>query len=110
TDTMRQMWIPHLASTVDRLHRYIVEHTLSPAILVAVRTELRWLAKYGPDGLRRPAADLLSAIPTSPDNELARALHGGPADPALHSGVSDWRAAQDALFSDVMAAFADWAD
>ncbi|MFJ3642751.1 hypothetical protein ACIPRD_23720 [Streptomyces sp. NPDC090108] len=110
TDTMRQMWIPHLASTVDRLHRYIVEHTLSPAILVAVRTELRWLAKYGPDGLRRPAEDLLSAIPTSPDNELARALHGGPADPALHSGVSDWRAAQDALFSDVMAAFADWAD
>jgi hypothetical protein len=107
TDAMRQAWIPHLANTVDRLHRYIVEHTLPPAILVAVRTELRWLAQYGPDGLRRPAEDLLSAIPTSPDNEFARALHGGP---AVYSGVSDWRAAQDALFSDVMAAFADWAD
>lgn len=110
TDAMRQAWIPHLASTVERLHQYIVEHTLPPAILVAVRTELRWLAQYGPDGLRRPAEELLSAIPTSPDNELARALHGGPAEPALYSGVSDWRAAQDALFSNVMAAFADRAD
>ncbi|MET9980823.1 ATP-binding protein [Streptomyces rochei] len=107
TDTMRQMWIPHLASTVDRLHRYIIEHTLPPAVLVAVRTELRWLAQYSPDGLRHPAENLLSAIPTSPDNELARALHGGR---ALFSGVSDWRAAQDTLFNDVMAAFADWAD
>ncbi|GAA5216609.1 hypothetical protein [Streptomyces thinghirensis] len=110
TDAMRQPWIPHLASAVDRLHRYIVRHALPPAILVAVRTKLRWLAQYGPGGLRRPAEDLLSAIPTSPDNELARALHGGPADPAVYSSVSDWRAAQDALFSDVMAALTDWAD
>ncbi|MCX5075544.1 hypothetical protein OHA84_12930 [Streptomyces sp. NBC_00513] len=110
TDDMRQPWIPHLASTVDRLHRYIVQHALPPAILVAVRTEFRWLAQYGPDGLRRPAEDLLSAIPTSPDNELARALHGGPADPAVYSAVSDSRAAQAVLFSDVMATLADWAD
>ncbi|MEU5201225.1 hypothetical protein AB0G86_45525 [Streptomyces scabiei] len=110
TDAMCQPWIPHLASTVDRLHRYIDEHALPPAILVAVRTELRWLAQHGPDGLRRPAEDLLSAIPTSPDNELARALHGGPADPAVYSAVSDSRAAQDALFSDVMAALVDWTD
>lgn len=110
TDAMQQPWIPHLASTVDRLHQYIVQHTLPPAILVAVRTELRWLAQYGPDGLRRPAEDLLSAILTSPDNELARALHGGPADPAIYADISDWRAAQDSLFGDVMAALADWAD
>ncbi|CCK25726.1 hypothetical protein BN159_1347 [Streptomyces davaonensis JCM 4913] len=109
TDAMCQPWIPHLASTIDRLHRYIVEHALPPAILVAVRTELGWLAQHGPDGLRRPAEDLLSAIPTSPDNELARALHG-PADPAVYSAVSDSRAAQDALFSDVMGALADWTD
>ncbi|MGQ4389323.1 hypothetical protein [Streptomyces sp. SAS_270] len=110
TDAICQPWIPHLASTVDRLHRDIVEHALPPAILVAVRTELRWLAQHGPDGLRRPAEDLLSAIPTSPDNELARALHGGPADPAVYSAVSDSRAAQDALFSNVMGALADWTD
>ncbi|WP_435216467.1 hypothetical protein [Streptomyces sp. bgisy034] len=110
TDAMCQPWIPHLASTVDRLHRYIVEHALPPTILAAVRTELRWLAQYGPDDLRRPAEDLLSAIPTSPDTELARALHGGPADPAVYSAVSDSRAAQDALFSDVIAALADWTD
>ncbi|KUL42781.1 hypothetical protein ADL12_09045 [Streptomyces regalis] len=110
TDAMCQPWIPHLASTIDRLHRYIVEHPLPPAILLAVRTELRWHAQHGPDGLRRLAEDLLSAIPTSPDNELARALHGGPADPAVYSDVSDSRAAQDALFSDAMAALADWTD
>ncbi|WP_330299650.1 P-loop NTPase [Streptomyces sp. NBC_00503] len=110
TDAMRQPWIPYLASTVERLHLFILQHTLPPAILVAVRTELRWLARHGPDGLRRPAKDLLSSIPTSPDNELARALHGGPADPSVFSDVSDWRAAQDSLFRDVMAALADWTD
>lgn len=109
TDAMRQPWLPHLASTIDRLHRYIVQHTLPPAILVSVRTELRWLAQHGPGSLRRPAENLLSAIPTAPDNELARALHGGPADPVLHSRPSDWRAAQDSLFRDVMATLADWA-
>ncbi|WP_329620023.1 ATP-binding protein [Streptomyces sp. NBC_01255] len=110
TDAMRQPWILHLASTVERLHRFILERTLPPAILVAVRTELRWLARHGPDGLRRPAMDLLSSIPTSPDNELARALHGGPADPSVISEVSDWRAAQESLFRDVMVALADWTD
>ncbi|MFE2381101.1 P-loop NTPase [Streptomyces misionensis] len=110
TDVTRQPWIPHLAGTVDRLHQYIVQHLVPPAILVAVRTELHWLAEYGPDGLRGPAEDLLNAIPTSPDNELARALHGGPADPAVYSNIPDWRAAQDALFSDVISALADWAD
>ncbi|MFD8811958.1 hypothetical protein ACFV23_10850 [Streptomyces sp. NPDC059627] len=109
-DTVRQPWIPHLASTINRLHQYIVEHTLAPAILVAVRTELRWLAQYGPDGLRRPALGLLSGIPNSPDNELARALHGGPADPANYSDASDWHAAQESLFSDVTAILAEWPD
>ncbi|BAU82991.1 hypothetical protein SLA_2054 [Streptomyces laurentii] len=110
TDAMREPWIPHLVNTVDRLHRYIVQYELSPAILVAVRTELHGLARYGPDGLRRPAEELLTAIPTSPDNELARALHGGPADPSVYSGVTDWDAVHNALFSDVMAALSDWAD
>ncbi|MEU6252624.1 hypothetical protein [Streptomyces sp. NPDC047043] len=110
TEAARQPWIPHLASTIDRLHRHVSEHTLAPAILVAVRTELRWLAQYGPDDLRRPALALLNAIPTSLDNELARALHGGPANPADYSDASDWHAAQEALFSDVTATLDEWTD
>ncbi|MGW6879495.1 hypothetical protein ACWGEU_04405 [Streptomyces goshikiensis] len=110
TDAMREPWIPHLANTVDRLHQYIVQHELSPAMLVAVRAKLHGLAQYGPDGLRRPAEELLASIPISPDNELARALHGGPADPSVYSEVTDWHAAHNVLFSDVMAALADWPD
>lgn len=110
TELMRQPWIPHLASTIDRLHRYVVEHSLAPAILVAVRLDLRWLAKHGIDGLRGPAQNLLEAIPASAENELARALHGGPADPADFSEISNWQAARDALFGDVTATLAAWTD
>ncbi|MFD3876624.1 hypothetical protein [Streptomyces microflavus] len=110
TDAMRQPWFPHLGSTIERLHQFILQRTLPPSILVAVRTEVHWLARYGPDDLRQHAQDLLSSIPTSPDNELARALHGGPADPTVHPNRSDWHAAQDSLFQDVMAKLSDWTD
>ncbi|GGZ55576.1 ATP-binding protein [Streptomyces subrutilus] len=110
SDSMREPWIPHLVSVVDRLRRYIVEHVLPPAILVAVRTELHWLARYGPDDARRAAKDALHAIPASPENELARALHGGPTDPASFPEYSDWLAARDVLFSNVRNALVDWTD
>lgn len=110
SDAMREQWIPHLVSIVDRLRRYIVEHVLPPAILVAVRSELHWLARYGPDDARRVTEDALRAIPTSPQNELARALHGGPTDPAAFPEYSDWLAARDVLFSNVRNALVDWTD
>ncbi|MGA5887034.1 hypothetical protein ACPCK4_32385 [Streptomyces cellulosae] len=107
---MYQPWIPHLVSTLNRLHRYITENTLAPAILMAVCTELRWFAQYGSDDLRQPAMAVLGAIPTTLDNQLARALHGGPADPAMSSGIADWHEKREVLFVDVAAALLRWSD
>ncbi|MCT9011625.1 ATP-binding protein [Streptomyces rhizosphaerihabitans] len=110
TADMHQPWIPHLAGTLDRLLRYIVEHTLVPAILIAVCTELRGLAQYGSDDLRQPAMAVLGAIPTTLDNELARALHGGPADPATSSSIADWHEKRESFFVDIAAALDHWTD
>ncbi|MER5602711.1 hypothetical protein [Streptomyces sp. NPDC002265] len=110
TAEMRQPWIPQVVSTLNRLHRYITEHTLAPAILIAVRTELRWLAQYASDDLRQPALAVLGAIPATLDNELAWALHGGPADPATSSGIVDWHEKREGLFVDTAAALGRWTD
>ncbi|MEU2929396.1 hypothetical protein ABZ636_30720 [Streptomyces sp. NPDC007251] len=110
TAEMHQPWIPHLVSTLNRLHRYIVEHTLAPAILIAICTELRWLAQYGSEDLRQSAMAVLGAIPTTLDNKLARALHGGPADPATSFGIVDWHEKREGLFVDIAAALVRWTD
>jgi hypothetical protein len=110
TVEMCQPWIPHLASTLDRLHRYIVANFLPPAILIAVRVELRWLAQYGPEELRQPALAVLGAIPMTLDNEFSRALHGGPSDPAESSGIADWYRKRDVLFANIGAALDLWGE
>ncbi|WP_158713986.1 ATP-binding protein [Kitasatospora aureofaciens] len=110
TAEMWEPWILHFVSILARLHRYVVEQTLAPAVLVAIRSELQWLAQYGPEDLLRSANSVLAAIPKDPDNELARALHGGPTDPTASSGLPDWHGAQQALFSRVATALTPWSD
>ncbi|MFJ6663571.1 hypothetical protein [Streptomyces sp. NPDC091383] len=109
-DEMRQPWIPHLVSTLKRVHRYITENTLAPAIVIAVCTELRWLAQYGSDDLRQPAMAVLRAVPRTLENDLARALHGKLADPAMSFGIADWHEKREGFFVDVAAALTHWAD
>ncbi|MGW2785756.1 hypothetical protein ACWC3X_31610 [Streptomyces populi] len=110
TAEMRQPWIPHLVSTLIRVHRYIIENTLTPAILIAICTELRWLAQYGSDDLRQPATAILRAMPKTLDNDLARALHGRLADPAVPSRIVDWHEKREGFFVDVAASLVRWAD
>ncbi|MFJ9121259.1 hypothetical protein ACIRJO_37730 [Streptomyces sp. NPDC102394] len=110
TPEMRQAWVPHISNVIDRLHRYLVDHPLAPAILIAVRTELRWLGQYGPDDIRGSAREVLAAIPKTVDNELARALHGGPTDPTDSPETPDRSQAQKDLFASVVDTLTDWPD
>ncbi|WP_371480707.1 hypothetical protein [Kitasatospora sp. NBC_00315] len=110
TPEMQQPWLPHLAEVLARLGRYVLDHTLAPAILVAIRSELQWLAHYGPDDLRQLAASVLPPTLKSPDYELARALHGGPTDPESSPGPSNWLQAQETLFADVAGTLTSWTD
>lgn len=105
-----QAWIPHIAGVIRRLGEPIVDQSLPAAILVAVREELQWLGQYGPEDLRGPARQVLTSIPKSLDNELARALHGGPADPPDSSDAPDWLQAQADLFASVTDILTTWPD
>jgi hypothetical protein len=110
TPEMRQPWIPHIEAVIGRLHHCLADHRLAPAILVAVRTELQWLGQHGPDELRDPAREALNAIPRTVDNELARALHGGPTDPKDSLKAPDWLQAKTDLFASVAEALTAWQD
>jgi hypothetical protein len=109
TPEMLDPWIPHLASVIGQLHHFIEQRTLAPAILVAVRTELQWHSQHGPDGLRVPASEVLAAIPTTVDNELARALHGGPVDRTGATG-SEFGQVRQNLLARTVGALATWSD
>jgi transcriptional regulator with XRE-family HTH domain len=103
-------WINHLIDVLHRLRRYFDSRTLAPTILVAIRRQLQWLAENGPDGLRQAARDVLAAIPRTPANELARALHGGPIDPLDSPDYAARHSARERMFADVANVLASWSD
>lgn len=102
TVEMQQPWIAHFCDVLDRLRRTIAEHPLPPTVLVAVRARLRRPAEYGPEGLRQAARAALAAIARTPQNDLARVLHGGPVDSIDDPGVSARHDAQRQLFAQVV--------
>lgn len=110
TPEMRQPWTSYIEAVVGRLQRCLVDHPLAPTILVAVREELGWLARYGPNELRGPVRMVLDSIPRTVDNELARALHGGPTDPSDSPDVPDWHQAANDLFARVVEQLTAWPD
>ncbi|WP_152627916.1 hypothetical protein [Streptacidiphilus neutrinimicus] len=110
TPEMRQPWTSYIEAVVGRLQRCLAEHPLEPTILVAVREELRWLAQYGPEELRGPVTVVLDSIPRTVDNELARALHGGPTDPTDSPDAPDWHQATEDLFARVVEQLTAWSD
>lgn len=80
TDELRALWDEPFLDTLDRLRSALAHVRLAPALYTALREKLQWLGEYGNAPVRRAARDVLASIPRDLNNELARALHGGPVD------------------------------
>lgn len=81
SDQDRMPWAKHFDQVLTRLRDTIRAHPPAPVVAVALRDQLRWQAEHPASTLYRAAREVLTALPRSPEHELARALHGGPADP-----------------------------
>jgi transcriptional regulator with XRE-family HTH domain len=92
TDERRAPWTNQFNQTLNRLSDAILTHPPTPVVAVAVRDQLQWHAEHPASPLHQASRDVLATLPRSPDHELARAMHGGPADPP-----SDPLASQDYL-------------
>ena len=106
TDEDRELWEGPFLDTLDHLQRAISDVQLAPALYVTLRYKLQWLGEHGSARLQQAVRAVLSCIPVTLDNQLARALHGGPADlPEDAPDVDDmsWRhEAVTALFQSVI--------
>ena len=80
TDEDRELWEEPFLDTLDRLQHTMSNVQLAPALYVTLRYKLQWLGEYGSTRLRQVVRAVLGCIPLTLDNQLARALHGGPAD------------------------------
>jgi transcriptional regulator with XRE-family HTH domain len=74
-------WAEQFNGTLTRLRDTIRAHPPAPVVAVALRDELQWHAEHPDSMLHLLAHRVLTALPSSPEHTLARALHGGPADP-----------------------------
>jgi transcriptional regulator with XRE-family HTH domain len=107
---IQQDWHAHFADVLDRLRERLAQIQLAPALLVALRDQLSWTAQHGPDQLRRAAQDIVADLPVTPDNTLARALHGGPIDPADNPDLDAVHQAHQQLFTGAITAISGWPD
>lgn len=79
---MQQLWFPEFVRVLHRLEEALrLKPITDPVACLALRSQLQWLAEYGPDHVRTACRTVLSAIPVGLPNDLARAAHGGPIDP-----------------------------
>jgi transcriptional regulator with XRE-family HTH domain len=74
-------WAKHFDRTLTRLRDAIRAYPPAPVVAVALRDQLQWHAEHPASTLYQMARQVLAALPFSPEHALARALHGGPADP-----------------------------
>lgn len=102
TDADRALWEEPFLDTLDRLQHTLSDVQLAPALYVTLRYKLQWLGEHGSANLRQAVRTVLASIPLNIDNQLARALRGGPADPpedsADHADLGWRREAMTELF------------
>jgi transcriptional regulator with XRE-family HTH domain len=107
-------WASHFDQALIRLLDTIRADPPGPVVSVALRDQLQWGAEHPVSMLYQRARQVLAALPSSPEHELARALHGGPADPprdgAQPLDYLDWRDASQRFLSTSAAALANWPD
>lgn len=109
-EQMQQDWHTHFADVLAQLRERFSGTQLAPALLVAVREQLSWTAQYGPEPLRRAAQAIVADLPVTPENTVARALHGGPIDPADNPGLEAVHQAHQQLLTSAVTGIADWPD
>ncbi|MEZ0108768.1 transcriptional regulator with XRE-family HTH domain [Catenulispora sp. EB89] len=107
---LQQAWFEHFQDILNRLRDHLAQTSLSPALLVDIRSRLNWTAQFGPGQLRHSAQVITAAIPATADNTLARALHGGPADPCDDPDMDAIKQGLKNLFTEAIAQMSDWPD
>jgi transcriptional regulator with XRE-family HTH domain len=111
-DQNRAPWTKHFNQVLTRLHDAIRSHPPAPVVAVALRDQLQWHAEHPASMICQAAREVLTALPRSPDHELARALHGGPADPppgpAATQDYLDRQRANEQFLSACATTFANW--
>lgn len=109
TDEDRALWDEPFLNTLTRLRRTLSEIRLAPVLYVTLRYKLQWLGEHGRATLRQAVREVLACVPLDLDNQLARALHGGPADlpedSAEPADLSQRHEAVSALFQSVISQF-----
>jgi hypothetical protein len=108
----RAPWEKHFNQAFTRLRVMIHSHPPAPVVAVALRDQVQWHAEHPASMIRRAAREALTALPCSPEHELARALHGGPADPppgpAASQDYLDRHSANEQFLSACATNFASW--
>jgi transcriptional regulator with XRE-family HTH domain len=108
----RAPWVEHFNQVLTRLHDAIHSHPPAPVVAVALRDQLQWHAEHPASMICQAAREVLTGLPRSPDHELARALHGGPADPppgpAATQDYLDRHSANEQFLSACATTFANW--
>jgi transcriptional regulator with XRE-family HTH domain len=104
TAEQRAAWDPEFARILDRLEQAIRQAPrMDPVLALEVRSQLQWQAEFGSAELRAACRSVFSALPADTPHNLARALHGGPADPPADpdaaANLQHKRKALDDLFA-----------
>jgi hypothetical protein len=107
-------WAGHFRQVLIRLRDTVRTYPPAPVVSVALRVQLQWDAEHPASMLYQMARQALAALPSSPEHELARALHGGPADPPSERAESqdyiDRRHANQRFLSTWADTLASWPD
>lgn len=107
-------WASHFDQALIRLRDTIRSHPPAPVVSVALRDQLQWDAEHPTSRLYQKARQVLTVLPSSPEHQLARALHGGPADPppdrAEPQDYLDWRDVSQRFLTASAASLANWSD
>src|SRR5260370_34003973 len=108
----RAAWEKRFNQVLARLRAVIHSHPPAPVVAVALRDQVQWHAEHSASMICRAAREVLTALPRSPEHELARALHGGPADPPPGPAAShdylDRHSANQRFLSACATTFASW--
>jgi transcriptional regulator with XRE-family HTH domain len=107
---LQHAWHAHFADVLDQLTDHLAKARLTPVLLVDIRRKLQWTGEHGPERLRRAAQAIVAALPVTPENTLARALHGGPVDLADAPDPEARSRMRQNLFTDAIEAIAEWPD
>lgn len=73
----KSIWTPLFLNLIAAMEPIVLDPTIDPLVVVAVRRALNWHAEYSPTETSSAAKRVVAAIPATTPNEVALALHDG---------------------------------